>query len=172
MTPEKIWIAAFILLGVFVLSGCGQTVQFYSGPELPGDKIATFLIPDNQTELILDGKFVEWNRHGHLQEEKVLFGVDDVYVKMLPGLHEIEWSLSRPNESWTYRGNGTLDTQSGRNYEIHFQYLPGRTELIYWEVDVYREKKLEKVEVKDYATWITDRKTGAVVVGNKPLWAK
>lgn len=169
MKAEKIWVLSFVVFGGLSLSGCGQysqTIKLYSGPELPQDKVATFLIPYNNTELIVDGKFVEWHRLGPGPPyDETIIGTTNVRVNLMPGPHSIEWSMSKSNLSWTYHGSGTLETKPGAIYNIHFAYLPMKGQSRPYE-------GLYHLKVQDYATWVTDKKTGEVVIGEKPTWAK
>lgn len=172
MKPERILIWLFILLCSLHVSGCGQTVKLYPGPKLPDSQVATLFFPDNRANLKIDGKPIEWD---HSEEGKIPeYGDDDVYVKLSPGLYDIEWDFTYTSRTLTsglrvievgrltYEGKGTLDAKPGHIYVVKYTYLPigPATPAAVGSL----------VKVGDHATWIEDYKTGIVVVGTKPSW--
>ena len=164
MRHKPRWAAASSLLSAVLLSACVQTVQLYPGARLPEDQVATLHITHNRMRVTVDGETVNWNRSPMLETPLLLmFGADDVYIKLLPGLREIEWSLSQQGASFSYNGRGSTDMKQGHRYKIHWMYLKG-------DPSPYTRPGYVTYHVPGCATWLTDTKTGEVLIGKEPSW--
>jgi hypothetical protein len=146
---------ALVLLVSAFLSGCTPTVRLYSGHELPSDEIVT-LKANEQFNLTLkiDGKLVK-NSSSEWFNGQI--------IQMLPGQHNIEWSWTNSSINFTFYGAGTLNTKAGDEYIIYFDYGVGGVAGYELRSTIYH--------VTVWATWIENKRTGQVVVGNKPFWA-
>jgi len=158
ISKSKIWIWVFVLLPILFLLGCGPNViRLYPGPELPDDQVATLNTDD---PIYVDLSIIKVD--GELLEVNAPFGsVTPNIIKMLPCTHEIEWSAEQGGGNWIYQGTGTLNAKAGHIYDIYFGYLPAEPPF-----------HVGRNPIRDWATWIQNRNTAEVVVGNKPLWAE
>jgi hypothetical protein len=154
-----------------------QTVELYDDVALSSNEAnSTLHVPFGAVKLKVDGKPVNYNRWPSdtitmiLPKGPAAFAGGNVYVRMLPGVHDVEWSFAYPDIMFIYRGSGTLYTKTGKTYDICFSY---RT----YDGDSYSFNPNQltyqhKNRVKDYATWIEESETKALIVGERPSWAK
>jgi hypothetical protein len=143
MKVSAIWVMGVCSIGLLI-SGCFEhaLVQGYIGPEIDAQQLATIEINGN-CYLEVDGAAVELPK----------LGLNDVHVKIKPGIRDIGWTLDPFFWSFNFEAGGTFKVQAGRTYKVRLKWL---------------EKSL--TEAADYATWLEDAETKEVIIGRKPDW--
>ncbi|MGB2998998.1 MAG: hypothetical protein WBC59_10245 [Phycisphaerae bacterium] len=139
------------LLVTLIVSGCGgslwqkrQVVEFYTGPRLPDDKVAT-LHCHGRFHLKIDGKILEAKSGEYLQS--------NLSVRMLPGTHEIEWATPFPVKEYFSTGGGSFDAKAGKTYHLHSRSS---------SPDMGGGLAIYKLPC-----WIEEAETGEVLVGQR-----
>ena len=161
MKTINIFLSSLVVLVAFVLSGCSEPIQLYSGPKLSNSKVAILEVSrgyNNFNQLIIDGKDI-W--------KDVLNCVSiprwpTCHVAMLPGEHEISWTGTTNYTNFVYEGHGTLNAKAGGRYGFEVVFHAGRSFAKegkrYTEVPNYRAfiKPLpfSKASYQDFTTLI------------------
>ena len=137
-----------VVLAVFALSlligGCfdHQHVKGYQGPDLLLSELATIEINAN-CYLEIDSVPIELPK----------LGLNDVHVKIKPGIRDIGWSIKPMFCDFYFEKGGTFKVLAGKAYKVHLRWL---------------EKSFGVAQ--DSATWLEDMETKEVMIGLKPDW--
>jgi hypothetical protein len=104
-------------------SGCSPVIRLYSPEELiklreNHSNYATLSVGD-RSHLMVDGKLV-FQRENSYGSGDCAAGFGDVHIRILPGLHKLEWSLSETRYNPAYKGSCDLDVKSNAKYYINY----------------------------------------------------
>lgn len=150
LTRITTWVTC-VFAGMIV-SGCGEVVKLYPGPELPRDQVTT-LKCWGHVHLVIDGKTVSGKKGDYWTVSPV--------IQMLPGSHTIKWRITRAYWNFTISGSGVLDAKPEHGYHLKSRVRTGGA----------APPDYHRLRVIDSASWIEDN-AKVVHVGEKPDWVK
>ena len=168
MKTINICLLSLGILAAFILSGCHEPIQTYPGPKLPNSKVALLQVPfftwDEinyliiDENVIIDGSDLKKISTGkaRIDGNTIIDGNDLRKIwtgtaSMLPGKHEIKWSIKEPRGNFSYLGHGILNARAGENYQIFTSY---ETYPVPIEPDLRSSYDPIYARVKSVRTWI------------------